>query len=193
MNYLSVLNKDLNLVNSINFNDKLIYLNRECNLKHWNSHFDHKHKIQLMILGRPVIEVLDWAKFDESEENYITKFLLKKYIDLEIDDFCNQLNGAFSILVIDYRLNKLLIITDKLGIYPIYTYGIDNLNSFQFSSNFKTLLDNITNKINIDIISIAEFLKKGFIYHPNTFYKEIKTLDNGSYCILDFNEKKNYK
>lgn len=190
MNYLSVLNKDLNLVNSINFNNKLIYLNRECNLKHWNSHFDHKHKIQLMILGRPVIEVLDWAKFDESEENYITKFLLKKYIDLEIDDFCNQLNGAFSILVIDYRLNKLLIITDKLGIYPIYTYGIDNLNSFQFSSNFKTLLDNITNKINIDIISIAEFLKKGFIYHPNTFYKEIKTLDNGSYCILDFNEKK---
>ena len=190
MNYLSVLNQDLNLVNSINFNDKFIYLNRECNLKHWDSHFDHKNKIQLMILGRPVIEVLDWAKFDKSEENYITKFLIKKYIDLEINDFCNQLNGAFSILVIDYNLNKLLIITDKLGIYPIYTYRIDNLNSFQFSSNFKTLLDNINNKTNIDIASIAEFLKKGFIYHPNTFYKEIKTLDNGSYCILDFNEKK---
>ena len=190
MNYLSVLNKDLNLVNSINFNDKFVYLNKECNLKHWNSHFDHKNKIQLMILGRPIIEVLDWAKFDKSEENYITKFLIKKYIDLEINDFCNQLNGAFSILVIDYKLNKLSIITDKLGIYPIYTYGIDNLNSFQFSSNFKTLLDNINNKVNIDIISIAEFLKKGFIYHPNTFYTEIKTLDNGSYCILDFNEKK---
>ena len=58
------------------------------------------------------------------------------------------------------------------------------------SINFKTLLDNINNKTNIDIISIAEFLKKGFIYHPNTFYTEIKTLDNGSYCILDFNEKK---
>tara|TARA_B110000305_G_scaffold14478_1_gene13556 strand:+ start:1151 stop:2896 length:1746 start_codon:yes stop_codon:yes gene_type:complete len=190
MNYLSVLNKDLNLANSTNFNDKFIYLNRACNLKHWNSHFDHKNKVQLMILGRPVIEVLDWAKFDKSKENYITKFLIQKYINLEINDFCNQLNGAFSILVIDYNLNKLLIITDKLGIYPIYTYGIDNLNSFQFSSNFKTLLDNIKNKTNIDIVSIAEFLKKGFIYHPNTLYKEIKTLDNGSYCILDFNEKK---
>ena len=190
MNYLSVLNKDLNLVNSINFNDKFVYLNRECNLKHWNSYFDHKNKIQIMILGRPVIEVLDWAKFDKSEENYITKFLIKKYIDLEINDFCNQLNGAFSILVIDYKLNKLSIITDKLGIYPIYTYGINNLNSFQFSSNFKTLVDNINNKVNVDIVSIAEFLKKGFIYHPNTFYTEIKTLDNGSYCILDFNEKK---
>jgi hypothetical protein len=42
MNYLSLLNKDLNLENSINFNDKFIYLNRECNLKHWNSHFDKK-------------------------------------------------------------------------------------------------------------------------------------------------------
>jgi len=190
MNYLSVLNKDLNLVNTINFNDKFITLNRECNLKHWNSHFDNENKIQLIILGRPVIEVLDWEKFDKSEESYITKFLIRKYIDLEIDDFCNQLNGAFSILVIDYKFNKLSIITDKLGIYPIYTYGIDNINSFQFSSNFKTLLDNINNKVNTDIVSIAEFLKKGFIYHPNTFYKEIKTLDNGSYCILDFNEKK---
>jgi asparagine synthase (glutamine-hydrolysing) len=190
MNYLSLLNKDLNLINSTNFNDKFIYLNRECNLKHWDSYFDTKNEIQLMILGRPVIEILDWKKFDKFEENYITKFLIKKYIDLELNDFCNQLNGAFSILVIDYKLNKILIITDKLGIYPIYTYGIDSLNSFQFSSNFKILADNISNKLNIDIISIAEFLKKGFIYHPNSFYSEIKTLDNGSYYSLDFDKKK---
>ena len=106
MNYLSLFNKDLNSVNSVNFNNKFIYLNRECNLKHWNSFFDNKNKIQLMILGRPAIEVSDWAKFDNFEENYITKFLIKKYIDLEINDFCNQLNGAFSVLVIDYKLNK---------------------------------------------------------------------------------------
>ena len=190
MNYLSLLNRDLNTINSINFNDKFIYLNRECNLKHWNTYFDDKNKIQLMILGRPVIEVLDWLKFNKSEENFITKFLIKKYIDLEINDFCNQLNGAFSILVIDYNLNKLTIITDKLGIYPIYIYGIENFNSCQFSSNFNNLLDNINDKINVDTVSVAEFLKKGFIYHPNTFYEEIKTLDNGSYCIFDFNEKK---
>ena len=177
MNYLSVFNKDLNLVNSINFNDKFIYLNRECNLKHWDSHFDHKNKIQLMILGRPVIEVFDWEKFDKFEDKFITKFLIKKYIDLEINEFCNQLNGAFSILVIDHNLNKIILITDKLGIYPIYTYGNENFNSFQFSSNYKNLLDNINYKINIDTVSVAEFLKKGFIYHPNTFYTEIKTLE----------------
>lgn len=190
MNYLSVFNKDLNLVNSINFNDKFIYLNRECNLRHWDSHFDHKNKIQLMILGRPVIEVFDWEKFDKFEDKFITKFLIKKYIDLEINEFCNQLNGAFSILLIDHNLNEIILITDKLGIYPIYTYGNENFNSFQFSSNYKNLLDNINYKINIDTVSVAEFLKKGFIYHPNTFYTEIKTLDNGSYCVLDFNQKK---
>ena len=189
MNYFSVLNKIPNVINYINFNNKYITLNRNCNLKHWNSHFDKKNNIQLIILGRPIIEVSDWEKFKKSEESYITKLLIEKYINLQIDDFCNQLNGAFSILVVDYKFNKLTIITDKLGIYPIYTYGCDNINSFQFSSNFKTLLDNINKKINEDIVSIAEFLKKGFIYHPNTFYKEIKTLDNGSYCILDFKEK----
>lgn len=190
MNYLSLLNKDLKLINTINFNYKFIYLNRNCNLKHWDSYFDNENKIHFMILGRPVIDIFNWEKFDKFENNFITKFLIKKYLDLEINDFCNQLNGAFSILIIDYKLNKILVITDKLGIYPIYTYGIENLYSFQFSSNFKTLLENIENKINVDLVSIAEFLKKGFIYHPNTFYEEIKTLDNGSYCVLDFNKKK---
>ena len=63
MNYLSLLNKDLNLINSTNFNDKFIYLNRKCNLKHWDSYFDTNNEIQLMILGRPVIAILAWKKF----------------------------------------------------------------------------------------------------------------------------------
>ena len=115
--------------------------------------------------------------------------MIKKYIDSEIHDFCNQLNGALSILIIDYNHNKIIIVNDKLGIYPIYVYGINDLQSFQFSSNFDTLKNNIKENINIDKVSIAEFLKKGFIYHPNTYYKEIKTLDSGSYSILDFKKK----
>ena len=189
MNILSVLNKDPNLKNSISFGDKFIYFNRECNLKHWDSFFDKENNIQLIILGRPIIEITDWASYNDSDLNFITKFLIKKYIELNIDDFCNQLNGAFSILVIDYKLNILSIITDKLVIYPIYTFGETKLNTFQFSSNFKNLEDSIGDELNIDMVSVAEFLKKGFIYHPNTFYKEIKTLENGIYCTLDFDKK----
>ena len=189
MNYLSVLNKDLNLENSISFGEKFIYFKRECNLKHWDSYLDKENNIQLIILGRPIIEVSDWKSYDNYEENFITKFLIKKYIELDIDAFCNQLNGAFSILVVDYKHNRLSIISDKFGIYPIYTFGDTKLNTFQFSSNFKNLEDNISDKLKIDTVSVAEFLKKGFIYHPNTYYNEIKTLDNGIYCILDFDRK----
>ncbi|WP_435166678.1 hypothetical protein [Candidatus Pelagibacter bacterium nBUS_28] len=188
MNYLSLLNKELSLVDSLNFNNKFVYFNRNENLKHWNSYFDKKNNIRIMILGRPVIETSDWQNFQEYEQNYISKLLIKKYVNLDINEFCSQLNGAFSVLFIDYRFNKILIITDKLGIYPIYTYGAD-LEVFQFSSNFNFLVDNVSSKINVDLVSLAEFLKKGFIYHPNTQYKEIKTIDNGTYCILDFNKK----
>jgi hypothetical protein len=160
MNYLSLLNKDLYLDNSISFGQKFIYFNRECNLKHWNSYFDKENNIQLIILGRPVIEVSDWASYHNSEENFITKFLIKKYIELDIDVFCNQLNGAFSILIADHKLNRLSIITDKFGIYPIYTFGDNNLDTFQFSSNFKNLEDNVSDKLKIDMVSVAEFLKK---------------------------------
>lgn len=189
MNYISLLNnKDLNLVNNISFNKKYISINRKCNLKHWNPYLDEKNNIQIIILGRPIIKVSDWKQFQKNDESYITKFLIKKYINLKINDFCTQLNGAYSILVLDYRFNKLLIITDKLGVYPIYTFG-NNLDVFQFSSNFNILVDNLRSQINFDFISLAEFLKKGFIYHPNTQFKEIKTLDSGSYCILDFKNK----
>ena len=186
MNFLSLLNKDIKSFNSLNFNKKFIYINRECNLKHWNSYLDDKNNIHIMILGRPVLEVNEWKNFKKSEENYISKILIKKFIELNINDFCNQLNGAFTILIIDYNKNNLIIITDKLGIYPIYVHGKDALKSLQFSSNLNMLVDNIVGKIDLDKISLAEFLKKGFIYHPNTFYNEIKTLDNGSYCVLDF-------
>ena len=50
MNYLSLLNKDLNLTQSTNFNNKYISINRKCNLKHWNSYFDANNNIQIMIL-----------------------------------------------------------------------------------------------------------------------------------------------
>lgn len=189
MNYLSLLNKDLNIKNGIKFAEKFIYFNRECNLKHWNSYFDKENNIHLIILGRPVLDVLDWKSYNNFEENFVTKFLIKKYIELDMNVFCNQLNGAFSILIADYKINRLFIITDKFGIYPIYTFGDAQLNTFQFSSNFKNLEDNIREELKIDMVSVAEFLKKGFIYHPNTFYNEIKTLENGIYCTLDFDKK----
>ena len=190
MNILSLLNDKSNFKNCFSFNDKFISINRECSLKHWNSYLDSKNKIQIMILGRPVIDVSEWINFNNNDYSYISKILIKKYLDYEINNFCNQLNGAFSILILDHNLNKLIIITDKLGIYPIYIYRIDNLKLFQFSSNFKTLLDNINYDINVDEVSVAEFLKKGFIYHPNTIYEEIKTLDNGSYTVLDFDRQR---
>ena len=46
----------------------------------------------------------------------ILQKFVKKYINLEIENFCSELNGAFSILILDYKSNKVLIVTDKLGI-----------------------------------------------------------------------------
>ena len=190
MNILSLLNSRKDKLKNLRFNNKFIFINRECSLKHWNSYFDKKNNIEIKILGRPVIDRSEWKHFSKFEKCYISKILINKFLKLNFIDFCNELNGAFSILIIDYNLNRLIIITDKLGIYPIYAYKIDNLKKFQFSSNFNHLINNIDNQLKIDLVSVAEFMKKGFIYHPNTYCKEIQTLDNGSYTILDFKKNK---
>lgn len=190
MNYLTILNKKVDFFSSLKFNDKFISLEKKCTLNHWNSYFDTKNNIAIKILGRPTIETSEWEGFTEGEDAYISKFLIKTYISLGLKQFCNKLNGAFSIVIIEYNLNRINIITDKLGVYPIYVYGLENFEEFQVSSNIKLLIDNINKNLTMDEISIAEFLKKGFIYHPNSFYKEIKTLDNGTSYSLDFNQKK---
>ena len=86
MNYLSLLNKELSLVDSLNFNNKFIYFNRNENLKHWNSYFDKKNNIRIMILGRPVIEASDWQNFQEYEQNFLNAFTKYSYF-LNLLDF----------------------------------------------------------------------------------------------------------
>ena len=73
MNYFSLLNKKLETSDSFNFNEKYVHFKREENLNHWDTYFDSKNKIQMIILGRPTIEVSDWREFNENEKNYITK------------------------------------------------------------------------------------------------------------------------
>ena len=117
---------------NINFNNKFISIFRDCKLKHWDPYLDKQSNIKIIILGRPIIDVDKWKNYKQSEKSFISKILIKKYIELELNEFCKQLNGAFSILILDYNFNKLIMITDKLGIYQFIYMAVKILNLFNF-------------------------------------------------------------
>jgi hypothetical protein len=176
MNYFTILNKQIDKNSDIKFNNKYIHFKINNKLKHWHPYT--KNDVTLLILGKPTIELEEWNDFKADEESYITKILLDKYLELDLNSFCKSLNGAFSIILLDKNQNQIILITDKLGMFPIYSNNSD-LENLQISSHPDILASNIK-KTTLDNISVAEFLKNGFINIPNTYYNEVKVLEHRS-------------
>ncbi|WP_415407805.1 hypothetical protein ACLHDG_04540 [Sulfurovum sp. CS9] len=188
MNYFAILNQPINKDNDIEFNGKYIHFEQYCSLKHWKPYFDEKNQIRMFVLGRPTIEIDEWEHYQANEESYITQLLIKKYIQNNLNQFCNELNGAFTILILDGIQKRLIVITDKLGIYPVYENSKNNIKDFQVSTHADILANNLA-KTTLDEVSVAEFLKRGFINIPNTYYNECKTLEHSHFYIWDFGKE----
>jgi len=111
-----------------------------------------------------------------------TEVVLKMYHRRGID-FINDLNGMFSMAILDKEKNKLFLIRDRLGIKPCY-YFSDN-NNFIFSSEQKAILECKHLDFNIDKESLLEYLTFLYIPNPNTMFKEVKQVKPGHYLQID--------
>lgn len=187
MNYFAILNQPIDQ-DDIAFNGKFIHFEQHCSLKHWMPFFDEKNQIRMFVLGRPAIGLDEWKEYQKNEESYITKILIEKYLKNDLNKFCNELNGAFTVLILDGKKNRLILITDKLGIYPVYENSKKSLADFQVSTHSDILANHLPENT-LDIVSVAEFIKFGFINIPNTYYNECKTLKHSHFYIWDFNRK----
>lgn len=92
---------------------------------------------------------------------------------IDANDFTNisKLYGAFCIFIKDIKNETIYAFTDNSGLYKAYFSGTI------FSANFIQLPELLEEKPELDINSITEFLHFGFIHFENTFYKQIKKLD----------------
>ena len=112
----------------------------------------------------------------------IVPFLFRKYGI----NFLNKLNGMFSMVIIDQKLNKKFLIKDRYGKKPLF-YSIKNKNLY-FSSELKaikTLIDAQLDKINLNISLISNY-----IIPPLTPYKDLFSLLPGQYIEWADNELK---
>ena len=85
---------------------KITFVN---NLNSNAEYFDNKNNIQIFILGRPVVEVFEWMKFDGFEENYISKILIKKYQKLDRNKIDVAYLGAWNFKEEIFRKEKVFI------------------------------------------------------------------------------------
>ena len=123
------------------------------------------------------------------ETNSDTEVILA-YWSLYQHESIHMLNGMFAFIIYDKYISKLTIVRDRFGIKPLYYFH--QKDAIYFSSEIKPLLKFVPKVAeNKDIL--RTYLETGYYDHSNeTFFKDIYSLDPGSYIHLDL-KKLNFK
>ena len=117
-----------------------------------------------------------------------TEVILAAYHHYGIS-FIDHLEGMFSFALWDVKLNKLIIVRDRVGIKPLYYFVKQDCNKTQlyFSSEVKALLP-FTDSININPIGMTEYLLFQYPLNEDLLITGIKQLMPGHMLVLANNK-----
>lgn len=139
----------------------------------WNSSFNIALVMAGELYNRPAP-----SRTSKSDELYV----LSLY-ENEGDDFIHQLNGAFILAIYDKRKNRLLIVNDRFGLYPLfYTCHAGRLI---FSPEMKGILCDDFFHRNLDLTALAQYVRFQHLLGGRTFFEELHLLPNASVLSYD--------
>lgn len=111
-------------------------------------------------------------KYDNIEDYIIDKYLESHDI---LEAIIPKLNGHFTIFLYNKKIDEILLINDKLGTYPTYTYRENS--KFVYSTEVEALLcvAEVPKELNFD--AIADFLSIGIVQNRKTFIRNVDNLE----------------
>lgn len=114
----------------------------------------------------------NWKTHSDSE------VILEAFVEWG-EEFVQELNGMFAIVIYDKQKNVSYFFRDRLGVKPLYYGIIDNI--LYFASELKSLKAVIpTAALKINQQAIIDFLQLGYIPKPHTIYTEIYKFPPGA-------------
>jgi asparagine synthase (glutamine-hydrolysing) len=96
-----------------------------------------------------------------------------------------KLRGMFALAIWDEQNQKLFLARDRFGIKPLY-YWRDN-HSFVFGSEIRAIKALAGKQFEVRQGALYEFLNKGYICQPQTFYEGVQMLEAGSFMEVSEN------
>lgn len=111
------------------------------------------------------------------QSNSDEQIVLNLYMQLG-DRFVNRLKGAFVIAIWDRRHDQLLIINDRLGLYPLH-YAYYN-NKLVFAPEMKGILCDPSFRKELDLTALAEYMHFQHLLGDKTFFEDLKLLPSAS-------------
>lgn len=110
-----------------------------------------------------------------------TEVLYECLINLGYDKTLELLNGIFAFAFLNYEKGELLLARDPMGIKPLYYYS--NKDKFIFSSEAKVFFElNLVEPV-LNAACIGEYFANGWIYEPETMFKDVYKVESGCYLL----------
>jgi len=100
----------------------------------------------------------------------------------------NELKGMFSFAILDRNKETIFLARDQLGIKPLYFCHKNN--EFAFASEIRGLFEFPFIPKNIDTNCFTEFFLNGFLYEPDTGFKDVFKLPAGHFAQVEYSDQK---
>ncbi len=98
-----------------------------------------------------------------------------------------KLDGIFSLIIYDKKLQKIYVVKDRVGVKPLYFYQKDS--TFLFSSSLKYFLKSKLFEKELNKDSLAIYMQYGYIIQPNTIFKNAYKVKSGHFLEFDLKTK----
>lgn len=156
----------------------------------WEPASDPVTGITLGLTGRAAFDDKMWREADALpyQGGKACKLLLRAWLRGK-PEFLNILNGVCAVLVFDPGENVLHLITDRLGIFPVYRAESDaNLRLCSHPDVLADWLAAEGQAPELDLDTIAECLATGSSVHPHTYHRNVKQLDPATHYTFTLRE-----
>lgn len=148
----------------------------------WNS----EHTIATIFLGELYDRHTLFTKYhiDSQNEQTLSDAALVSMLYEHVNtEFASSLNGPFLIAIWDQTARKLILINDRMGLFPLY-YGKSE-HGIIFGSNIKAILMDDSLARIADLTAIAEFLTFDHMLGQRTLLSSVKLMPQASLMTFD--------
>ncbi|MBU1255585.1 asparagine synthase (glutamine-hydrolyzing) [Patescibacteria group bacterium] len=136
--------------------------------------------------------------FKELRENLITRghqfksqtdseVIIHQYEEDGVDCF-KKFNGMFALAIWDGQKEKIILVRDRYGQKPLYWTLVNK--TLIFASELKAILNHPLTKKELDSQSVTQYFSFDYVPQPQTIFKNIHKLANGSFLTFKNNQVK---
>ena len=161
-----------------------------CDSPHiWGPFRSGDDSVSVFMTGRIALTAREWQIADQvkGEGGLAGRWVYRLYKERGIEGF-KELNGAYTIVVIDQHTDTVHLVTDRCGMFQCFHYK-SNPASLFFSSNSDVLAKACGISMNLDMTSLSEFVMSGRASFPYTYYAAIRSLQPGTIFTYRLNEQ----